>query len=69
MGHSSNLSYVKQKGVREREDHFFSFVLAVREEKREKGRDSNFSLRSMEIGWSEFVRPRTEVHLLDEGYA
>ena len=29
----------------------------------------NFSLQSTEIGWSEFVGPRTKVHLLDEGYA
>ena len=27
---------------------------------------SNFSLRATEIDWSEFVRPRTKVHLLDE---
>ena len=36
-------------------------------ERREK--ISTFSLRSMEIGWSEFVEPRFKVHLLDEGYA
>ena len=23
----------------------------------------------MEIGWSEFVGPRTKAHLIDEGYA
>ena len=33
-----------------------------------EGESSNFSLRSMEIDWSEFVGPRTKVHLLDEGY-
>ena len=38
--------------------------------KRERGRESsNFSLRSKEIGWSEFIGPRAKVHLLDEGYA
>ena len=29
----------------------------------------NFSLQSTEIDWSDFVRPRTKVHLLDESYA
>ena len=29
----------------------------------------SFSLRSTEIGWSESVKPRVKVHLLDEGYA
>ena len=32
------------------------------------GESSNFSLRSMEISWSEFFELRTKVHLLDEGY-
>ena len=42
----------------------------MREKKREReGESSNFSLRSMEIDWSEFVGPITKVHLLDEGYA
>ena len=31
-------------------------------------RASNFSLRSTELRWSDSVGPRTEVHLLDEGY-
>ena len=30
---------------------------------------SSFSLRSTEFRLSEFVRPRTKVHLLDESYA
>ena len=34
-----------------------------------EGESSNFSLRSTEIGWSEFVGPRMKAHLLDEGYA
>ena len=29
----------------------------------------NFSLRSTEIGWLEFVEPKMKVHLLEEGYA
>ena len=29
----------------------------------------NFSLRTTEIGWSEFIRLRTKVHLLDKSYA
>ena len=38
-------------------------------EKRERGeRNSNFSLRSMEIGGSVFVGPRTKDHLPDKGY-
>ena len=38
-------------------------------EKRERGeRNSNFSLRSTEIGGSIFVGPRTKDHLLDKGY-
>ena len=32
-------------------------------------RNFSFSLRSMEIRWSESVEPRFKVHLLDEGYA
>ena len=35
----------------------------------EERESSNFSLQSTEIGWLEFVGPRTNVHLLDEGYA
>ena len=31
--------------------------------------NSSFSLRSTEIEWSESVKPRFKVHLLDEGYA
>ena len=34
-----------------------------------EGESSNFSLRSTEIGWSEFVGLRTKVNLLNEGYA
>ena len=44
---------------------FFWFYVR---EKRER-ESSNFSLRSKEIEWSEFVGPRVKVHLLDEGYA
>ena len=44
-----------------------------KKEKREKRerveRNSNFSLRSTEIGGSIFVWPRTKDHLLDKGYA
>ena len=51
--------------------HFFWTVREREEERRERKRGergSNFSLRSMEIGWSEFVGLRTKVHILDEGY-
>ena len=45
------------------------FLFYMRGEEREReGESSNFSLRSMEIRWSEFVGPRTKVHLLNEGY-
>ena len=33
-----------------------------------KERSSNFSLQSMEFGYSVFIGPRTKAHLLDEGY-
>ena len=36
--------------------------------KRERKESSSFSLRSMEFRQSEFVGPRTNVHLLDENY-
>ena len=36
--------------------------------KKKKKKNSNFSLRSMEFCRSEFIRPITKVHLLDEGY-
>ena len=32
-------------------------------------KSSSFSLQSMDIGWSESVKPRFKVHLHDEGYA
>ena len=41
--------------------------MGVSREKKE--RNSSFSLRSTEIGWSESVESRFKVHLLDEGYA
>ena len=38
-------------------------------EMREGGeRNYSFSLRSIEIGWSDLVGSRSKVHLLDEGY-
>ena len=40
-----------------------------KKEKRERRESSsNFSLRSMEIGGSVFIRPRTKDHLLNKGY-
>ena len=48
-------------------------VVREKEKKKKKRereeRSSIFSLRSMEIGGSIFVRPRTKDHLLDKGYA
>ena len=34
-----------------------------------EGESSNFSLRSIEIGWLEFIGQRKKVHLLNERYA
>ena len=39
----------------------------MREERKEK--ETPTSLKNTETGWLEFVRQRTKVHLLDEGYA
>ena len=40
------------------------------ERERERGRESsNFSLRSTNIEWYEFVGLRKKFHLLDKGYA
>ena len=38
-------------------------------EKKRKIKNPNFSLRYTEFCRSEFVGPRTKVHLLDKGYA
>ena len=49
----------------------FSFLLFEREREK-KGEEvsfQKFSLRSLEIGWLEFIGPRTKVHLLNESYA
>ena len=51
----------KKKIIRKRERE------SVR--KRERKERSSLSLRTTEFRLSEFVRPRTEVHLLDESYA
>ena len=40
----------------------------VREGEKREMKNQNFSLRSTEFRRSEFVGPRTKVHLLDEGY-
>ena len=69
MGLASNLNI---KGKRGENIIFFSPFLVifgqwVALERNE--RKSFFSVRSMEIGWSEFVELRFKVHLLNEGYA
>ena len=51
----------KKKEMEERERE--------REKEREMKESSSFSLRSTEFRPSEFVRPRTEVHLLVKSYA
>ena len=54
------------KGIKK----IFHFIFPAAAEMREEGeRSSSFSLRSTEIGWSESVKPRFKVYLLDEGYA
>ena len=48
----------------------FHFIFPTATKMREGGeRSSSFSLRSTEIEWSESVKPRFKVYLLDEGYA
>ena len=47
--------------------HFL--VWTVGEQEGEKERVQDFFLRSSEFRWSEFIRPRTKVHRLREGYA
>ena len=68
MGHISNLSIkLEQKRNWERGWPFYGQY--VRERKRwEKESSQDFSLRPMEFRWSEFIKPRTKVHLLNEGY-
>ena len=67
-----NLNGTKKKEKRRKKITFFLPILGnfglwawVKERKE---RNSFFSLRSTEIGWSEFVEPRFKVHILDEGY-
>ena len=61
------------QSIKEKKKSFLSFggfeLERERERKKKKMRNSNFSLRSTEFRPSKFVRPRTKVHLLDEGYA
>ena len=58
----------KTKKKRKRNAHFWRGTgIGLSRERREK--ISTFSLRSMEIGWSESIEPRFKVHLFDEGYA
>ena len=40
----------------------------LREGEKRKMKNKNFSFRFMEFRRSEFVEPRTKVHLLDKGY-
>ena len=62
------LKWVRQKGLKNsflgRKHHISGLV----ERERERKKNSNFSLQSTEFHRSEFVGPRTKVHLLDEGY-
>ena len=51
-----------------REGSSFPGVVLTEREKGEEESFQNFSLRSTEFRRSEFVEPRTKVHLLDEGY-
>ena len=47
----------------------FSAMFHVRVREKVKRRAKSFLPRSMEFCWSKFVRPRTKVHRIDEGYA
>ena len=56
------------KKKEKRNAHFWRGIgSGLSRERREK--ISTFSLRYMEIRWSESVEPKFKVHLLDEGYA
>ena len=51
-----------------------TFLLSGREREKEREREGekknrNFSLRFTKFRLSEFIKPRTKVHLLEEGYA
>ena len=51
-----------------KKERSFSFLQTDREGEKRKRENQNFSLRSTELCRSEFIGPRTKVHLLDEGY-
>ena len=70
VGHSLdlNLSYNKRE-LGHKRAHFFLFSrLERKREEEEKVRASNFSLRSTELRWSDFVELITKVHLLSKSY-
>ena len=60
---------MKAKKKKKKKTNFLSGCWNVREKKGEEVSFQNLSLRFMEIDWSEFVGPKTKVHLLDKGYA
>ena len=72
MGHMSNLSKLEKRGLKKdflgRKHHISSLTVIERERKKEKKKKNpNFSFRFTKFCRSEFVRPRTKVHLLNEG--
>ena len=68
VGHTSNLNLSWDKrGIKEKRAHFPIWSRKKGEER--KSRAKSFLSRSTEFCWSVFVRPRTKVHRMDEGYA
>ena len=71
MAQSGPHVQLKLKKEKRRENQIFLPILGNYDSGRERVRGEksySFSLRSMEIRWSESVEPRFKVHLLDEGY-
>ena len=60
---------LKETKKKEKEMLIFGGEPAVGGFREREKRNFSFSLQSTEIGWSESVKPRFKVHLLDEGYA
>ena len=69
VGHLLNLrlSWSKRGKLGQKKPIFVGLIERVREER--KNRAKSFFPRSTEFRRSKFIRPRTKVHLIDEGYA
>ena len=69
VGHTPNLKLKlgRKEELGQKEPIFPSLTERVKEER--KRRAKSILLRSIKFCWSVFVRPRTKVHCIDEGYA